>query len=214
MNILLVVAHPDDEVLMAGGSIYKWKQEGHKVHVAWVCENDSMRYGEATPVASQAYAVSEYLGFTCEKYGYPDQGLDRTSFTHIVGRIIDSIKQFDPDKVITHWHGDLNRDHRIVREAVMVATRPKFGCRPLELLEGYVATSSEWAFGQQFSPTLFEELDHMALWVRLKAMAMYETEIQPEGPRSHVGMEAAAKYWGNMVGVHYAEPFNVIRMTK
>lgn len=212
MNILIVVAHPDDEVLMAGGAISKWVGEGHKVNVLWVCENDSLRYGGST-VAEHSQEVADYLGFSYASLEYPDQSLDSCSLVNLADKVADVVRRTVPDLVVTHWEGDLNRDHKVVREAVMVATRPKCDSPRFDLWEGYVPTSSEWAFGQQFSPNLFVDIG-TGMASKLCAMKLYKTEVQSKGPRSIDGMEATAKHWGCMVGMAYAEPFRVIRSLK
>ena len=126
--VLVVGAHPDDEVLGLGGTVARHVHEGDEVHAFILCEGMSLRYPNAEHdfLLAEAQAAAAALGVTSLSInGFPDQGLDRYSLTEIAAPIEKRVREFKPTIVYTHWSGDINRDHRLVTEATLVAARCK-----------------------------------------------------------------------------------------
>ena len=213
-KVLVVVAHPDDEVLMCGGTIAKHVAAGDDVHVliftdgVWsradATENDIL---ERVGMLRES---SRILCYRWEVLRFPDNQMDKEALLDLVKIIEYKLNKIIPSIVYTHWHGDMNLDHRIVSEATKTACRPQPGCPVKMLLMGEVPSSSEWAGG--FNPNVF--MDVTDTWdKKLVALQCYKEELR-EGnhPRSIHKIESLAQYRGGTVGVKYAEAFELVRM--
>ncbi len=222
-RVLVVVAHPDDEVLGCGGTVARLVREGVTCYCAILSEGIMARYQDdeqppkdkLSELASNSRSAADILGFKqLFQYNYPDNQFDTVPLLEIVKTIEGLIREIQPDTVLTHRWGDLNRDHELVFRAVLTATRPVVGCDVRNLCAFEVPSATEWAFTQFgfFSPTLFIDIRE-TLEVKLKAMAAYEGESRlfPH-PRSSAGLEALARSRGVAVGAEAAEAFEVIRM--
>ena len=134
MNILVISAHPDDDVLGCGGSMAKWKSEGHKVHVFILAEgitsrdnkrDRSIHMSSLLKIKNAAIeALSILGGESVEMLELPDNRMDSIDMLDIVKAIELKIDNISPEMVFTHHSGDLNIDHRIVHQAVVTACRP------------------------------------------------------------------------------------------
>ena len=214
MNILVVVAHPDDEVLMCGGAIAKHVAAGDTVFVLIMADGVKSRPGwtnadvDARIIAGDA--ASKVLGFDGDIVGMPDQRLDTIDQLLINRRIELQIERQKPTIVYTHWHGDLNLDHALVSRACKVACRPGSGVREVYL--GEVPSSTEYAGG--FNPNTFVDIvDHMDQ--KLEALRCYEGELRGDNhPRSLFAIGALAQLRGATVGVAAAEAFEAYRVLR
>jgi LmbE family N-acetylglucosaminyl deacetylase len=223
MKYLIVVAHPDDEVLGCGGTIARLAREGHDVYIAILGEGLTSRYKKSEKsnnkkvAALEAHSrqVAEFLN--CKDiffHNLPDNCFDTLPLLKIVQLIEALIKQIQPQIIFTHHRGDLNIDHSILHRAVLTATRPVSGCTVQEIYAVEVASSTEWTFGQLqplFRPNTFVDIC-ATLETKVEAMEMYESESRPfPHPRSSDALRAAARRWGSMAGVEAAEAFELIR---
>ncbi len=223
MNILVLAAHPDDEVLGCGGTIARRAQEGHQVYLAILGEGITSRYvqpEEADQELLQALRarskdVARLLGaqdvFT---YSLPDNRFDTLPLLDIVKIIEDLIQRVKPEVLYTQHGGDLNIDHNIVYRASLTATRPMMG-HPIKTVYAYeVASSTEWAFQRfapVFTPNTFVDI-HTTLGLKIEAMELYESEARSfPHPRSPEALRAIARRWGSTVGVQAAEAFELVR---
>jgi LmbE family N-acetylglucosaminyl deacetylase len=186
MKVLVIAAHPDDEVLGVGGTVIKHRADGDSVHVIVV--------------------------FKCRIA--PPSGVEWWELPkdyHLAQKQIeDAVLLARPDIVYTHFAGDINADHRRVSEAVRVACRPYAAPSVHRLLEFYTPSSSEW--GEAFHPNVYVDIsDHIAA----KTAAMlehYESEMRPfPHPRSSISLANTAAFWGSHVGYAAAEPFILVR---
>ena len=223
MRILVLAAHPDDEVLGAGGAITRWASEGAEVHVSILGEGLTSRYddrsgapqAELERLKQTAVAAGTLMGVTATRlHGLPDNRLDQIpllEIAKIVERDIDTVR---PHRVLTHHPGDLNADHVLVCRATLIAARPFPGQPVREVFSYEVASSSEWSFstgGEVFRPNLFVGIA-ASLQPKLNAMRLYESEVRAfPHPRSPDALRARAAYWGAVVGLEAAEPFQVLR---
>ena len=223
MNILVVAAHPDDEVLGCGGTIAKLASEGHAVSILILGEGVTSRFSDpkdANPkelekLHTQAKSIGAFLGakeVTLAKL--PDNRFDSIDLLDVIKVIEDEVNRFKPEIVYTQHGGDLNVDHAITFRAVLTATRPLKGCSVKKVYGYEVHSSSEWAF-QQFAPVFYPNtfVDIGAtLEKKIQAMAMYEGEARPfPHPRSPEALRAGALKWGSVAGVPAAEAFQLIR---
>ncbi len=220
--ILVVAAHPDDEVLGCGGTIAKLSAIT-PVHIVILGEGVSSRY-DARQDADQASleklkgdanAVASMLGaesLTLE--GLPDNRFDELPLLDVVKRIERLVRSLRPSVVYTHHPGDLNIDHLVTFRAVMTATRPTAGCTVRDVYTFEVSSSTEWAF-QQFEPVfranVFVDIA-ATLDTKVAAMARYESEARVfPHPRSEQALRAVAHRWGAVTDLRAAEAFHLVR---
>lgn len=224
MNILVVAAHPDDEVLGCGGTIARMGQEGHDVFVAILGEGITSRSATGQTAqqeklealkkecltAAEILAVQETFFFN-----HPDNKFDTVPLLQIIKDVEAVVQKTQPQIVYTHHGGDLNIDHAITARAVMTATRPVKGCAVKELYSFEIPSSTEWSFDQlasPFSPNVFYDIS-ATLEKKIQAMQSYGTELQtPPHPRSLAILEALARKRGSAVGCDYAEAFAAVRI--
>jgi LmbE family N-acetylglucosaminyl deacetylase len=222
MNILVVAAHPDDELLGCGGTITKLSKD-HQTHIAILGEGISSRYLERSEtdaaaleaLKANARSVSELLGAKSVAFaGLPDNRFDELPLLDIVKQIERLVDELHPEVIYTHHPGDLNIDHALTFRAVMTATRPMVGCPVKEIYAFEVASSTEWGFQQMqpvFKPNVFVDIA-TTIETKIQGMALYESEarIFPH-PRSSEALRVQARRWGAVVGMEYVEAFELVR---
>ncbi|MCV0393550.1 MAG: PIG-L family deacetylase [Nitrosopumilus sp.] len=233
MKILVIAAHPDDEVLGMGGTIAKFTKSGHDVKILIMATGISARRSdnykneskyESTPVLNQemlkqikllkndAIKAAKILGSdNVDFFDFPDNEMDTVSNLKITKSIENSIKEFKPNSIYTHSNIDINIDHRILYNSVLTATRPNFSNSVCEVITFEVPSSSEWNFPNVFSPNIFVDITK-ELKIKLKAMKAYKNEIRSfPHPRSLESLESYAKRWGTVSGYKAAEAFSLVR---
>lgn len=222
MNILVLAAHPDDEVLGCGGTIARSVAEGHHVTVAILGQGAASRYA---PGSSDALAKTEKLKTqSCEAarilgiadirhFDLPDNRFDSVDLLDVV-KILENLAQaVGPEVVYTQHGGDLNIDHTITFRAAMTCFRPIPGTSVRALYAYEVASSTEWAFGKfspPFVPDTFVDIGEF-LDRKLQALAAYREELHffPH-PRSVQGVTGQAAERGARIGVVAAEAFATV----
>ena len=213
-NILVVAAHPDDEVIGAGGTIAAHAARGDQVFIAILTEGASVQFpGEDDKISlkkRQALDAARMLGAKKVFSGdFPDQRLDATPVLE-VNRFVERVaREVEPHVIYTHHFADLNSDHRVAYEAAAVAARP-FSLPTFERLLCYsVDTLTHAGQGaQQFN--VYSDITE-TLEVKLKAMQIYETEVRAyPHPRSVEAMRYMALRNGAMVGLRAAEVFQSV----
>jgi LmbE family N-acetylglucosaminyl deacetylase len=223
MTVLVIAAHPDDEVLGCGGTIARLAQTGHDVYIAILAEGVTSRYdqrqqADQTPVQTlheHSRQVGKLLGAKeVFIYNNPDNRLDTVPLLDIVKQIERLISELLPRIVYTQHGGDLNIDHGIVYRATLTATRPTES-QPVQTIYAYeVASSTEWAFQKfapVFTPNTFVDISD-TLDLKIRAMELYESEARPfPHPRSPEALRAMARRWGSVVGLQAAEAFELVR---
>ena len=221
MKVLVVAAHPDDEVLGAGGTIARHVREGDAVTVLILGSGLSSRLTGPEALAADdqlalrddAQAAMAVLGVTdLRLLDLPDNRFDRLDLLDIVKQVEAVAGEVRPEIVYTHHPGDLNIDHQRTAMAVLTACRPQPGSPVRRILAMEVASATGWGDpGQPFVPTVFIGID-TALEAKIEAMAAYQGELR-EFPhaRSLPSLEARARAWGAQVGLEAAEPFMLLR---
>lgn len=223
MNVLVIAAHPDDEVLGCGGTIARLTQEGQNVYTAILGEGITSRY-EKREKADRTQV--EALHARCRKaaeilgakdlfiYELPDNRFDTVPLLDVIKIVEKLIHRLQPQVIYTHHNGDLNIDHAVVHRAVLTATRPVQGSPVRELYAFEVPSSTEWGFQRLeavFRPNVFVDI-HNTLDLKIKALSIYESEVRPfPHPRSPEAIRAIARRWGSVVGGEAAEAFELIR---
>lgn len=224
-TILVVAAHPDDEVLGCGGTIARLAGD-NEVHVVILGEGITSRYGERRDVDSSELerlqqatsAAAELLGVKIVEFGgLPDNRFDGLPLLEVVQRVERLVENIHPEVIYTHHPGDLNVDHQITFRSVLTATRPVPGSEVREVYVFEIPSSTEWAFQQiqpAFRPNVFVDISG-TIETKVRAMQLYTSEIRPfPHPRSAEALRASARRWGSVVGVEYAEAFELIRSVR
>lgn len=226
MKILIIAAHPDDEVLGCGGTIARSVKEGHEVYIAILGEGITSRFGQRRLASKksikslhrQSEKVAQLLGAKdLFMSSLPDNRFDSVPLLEVVKIIEGLVEKVQPESVYTQHGGDLNIDHQVTYRATLTATRPMAGQVVKSLFSYSVASSSEWAFQRfspEFRPSHFVDIA-ATLELKVQAMELYEGEARPfPHPRSPEALRAAARHLGSIVGVAAAEAFDPVRIIR
>lgn len=226
-RVLVIAAHPDDEVLGAAGTMVWHCHQGDKVAILILGEGLGARF----PTREEAFKASHRKRFTGlqremeqahKRLGitrtfrreFPDNRFDSVDLLDLVKAVEQVIQQVRPQVVYTHHAGDLNVDHRLTCEAVLTACRPLREESVERLLSFEVLSSTEWAppqAGRAFLPNVFVDIGPF-VGRKLSAMASYRSELRPfPHPRSLQAIRDQARLWGAKAGVEAAEAFVLIR---
>ncbi|HXG75592.1 MAG TPA: PIG-L deacetylase family protein [Gaiellaceae bacterium] len=216
-RILVVAAHPDDEVLGMGGTIALHTSRGDAVRVLVVTDGSSSQYpgDEAVRARKEEEAIraARELGVTDYVHlDLPDMRLDTLAHVDVNRVLEEHVRDLEP-QVVYAVQPDVNRDHRVLFDSVAVATRPLPG-QPVRRLLTFAPTSStEWtpAPVNWFVPNWFVDVTE-TIERKVAAFAHYETEQRGyPHPRSERAIRATASHWGATCGCEYAEPFVLVR---
>jgi LmbE family N-acetylglucosaminyl deacetylase len=217
MRVMVIAAHPDDEVLGVGGTVARHAAAGDQVTALIVSEGATSRYpsGADEELRAAARAAAARLGAGEPRFlGLRDQHLDALPVLEVIRPIEAALGELRPEVVYTHHWGDLNRDHRVVAEAALVACRPVAAAAPRRVLCFETPSSTEWSpadLAPRFAPTVFVDVA-ATLEAKLAAMACYPTEVRPHPhPRALESLRARAAYWGQHAALASAEPFVLAR---
>jgi LmbE family N-acetylglucosaminyl deacetylase len=225
-SVLVLAAHPDDEVLGVGGTIAWHVARGDRVHVAIAAEGATSRHdardpgaqrGEIETLRSAARRAAAALGSEPPRFlGFPDNRCDSLDLLDIVKALERVIAECRPDTVYAHHCGDVNIDHRRLHEATLAACRPLPGHGVKRLLSFETASSTEWSPAGSlppFVPTVF--VDISPHWkAKQAALRAYENEMRPwPHPRSPAAVEHLGRWRGATAGVEMAEAFMLLRET-
>ena len=223
-KILIISAHPDDEVLGCGGTVARLNKEGHTIYTLILGEgvtsrdhirNRNKRENEIIDLKNYTEKANKILGVKkVFFYDFPDNRFDTAPFLDIV-KVIEKIKnQIKPEVIFTHYEKDLNIDHQITYRAVITATRPLEKETVKEIYSFEILSSTEWSYPLSFLPNVFYDISK-SIDIKLKALEEYKSELKEYShPRSLEGIQLIAKNWGMKVGLNYAEAFKCVRIIK
>jgi LmbE family N-acetylglucosaminyl deacetylase len=219
MKVLVVAAHPDDEVLGCGGTIARHVAKGDEAKAIFMTDGVSSRLPVtgASPAWGRrqvaAHRAAEVLGLMLPSavLGFGDNRMDDGPLLDVVQMIEGGVSSFAPDIIYTHHAGDLNIDHQITHQAVMTACRPMPGSTVKAIYAFEVPSSTEWASDQSFRPNYFVDISS-TLDKKMEALKAYNEEMRDfPHPRSYEAVEALAKWRGASVGLQAAEAFMTLR---
>lgn len=223
-TILVVAAHPDDEVLGCGGTLAKHADDGDIVHVLIVAEGATSRSSSRNVekdseklrlLVSSAHQAAEILGIHNVTFlNQPDNRLDSLDRLELIKLIEKHVRDIKPDVVYVHHSGDLNIDHRRLHEAVLVACRPQPCHTHRKILSFEVSSSTDWqppSSNSPFVPTYYVDITHQ-LDRKINALETYYQEMKnwPHS-RSVSSLKHLAHHRGSQVGVDAAEAFILLR---
>ncbi|MCP3924031.1 MAG: GNAT family N-acetyltransferase [Desulfobacterales bacterium] len=223
-KVLVVAAHPDDEILGCGGTIARHIEDGYEVHVAIMAEgvtsrdvtrDTEMRGSDLAFLSDCANHAHKILGSTSlVLHNFPDNRMDSVDLLDIIKVIEGLINQIKPEIVYTHCDCDLNIDHRITHQAVATACRPAPGRSIKKLISFEVPSSTEWqspVTSNNFIPNYFIDISR-TINQKLLSLEAYRSEMRDwPHPRSYKAVENLARYRGSTVGFEAAESFMLIR---
>ncbi len=213
-RVLVVAAHPDDELLGCGGTVALHARAQDAVTSVIVCEGESLRYGpDGVGQAEHTRRAAELLGVSdVRTLCFPDQRLDTLTLTDIITPLEHVVREVRPQVVYGQFGGDINRDHQLVFQALLVATRPVEEC--IEAVYAFdTASSTEWGYPRSFVPDTWVDISR-TLDRKLAAMACYESEVRAyPHPRSLDALAHRARAWGNQHCLDAAEVFMTVRRT-
>ncbi len=221
MKYLLVVAHPDDEVLGAGASIWNWTRNGDTVDVALMCTEAkarAFRPGDEE-LNSDLDESAAYLGIN-KKYEatFPNIEMNTVPHLKLVQFIESAIKESEPDVIITHHPADTNNDHlqtsMACQEAIRLFQRRPEVKRVKEFWYMEVPSCTEWAINSAFNlfrPNCYVEVGKDGVDAKIKALNMYRGVMRPyPHPRSAEYITGLAAMRGGQWGQNYSEAFEVV----
>lgn len=224
--ILVITAHPDDEVLGCGGTIAKHVLQGDEVYCLILGEGITSRYyqhGEAKEeglkqLKSEAGQAASILGIKKAFFrDLSDNRFDTVPLLEIVKAIEEVKDEVKPDVIYTHHQGDLNIDHQITFKAVLTACRPVKNETVREIYSFEVPSSTEWSSPNPetyFMPDVFVDISK-TFDKKIAALKAYKSEIREyPHPRSAEALEIIARRWGVSVGRELIEAFRLIRWIK
>ena len=217
-NILVVSAHPDDEVLGVGGAILKHKANGD--HICWLIVTNIFKengFSEERVASRQLEidTVANRLGIDkVVKLDYPTMSLTSESLLTMIPKISTVFNDFKPEIIYTLNRSDAHSDHRYISEAVMACTksfRYPF-IKQVLMYECISETEFAPAFPEKvFIPNYFIDISAF-MTEKLEIMGIYESELgEHPFPRSIENIKALAHFRGASVGVYYAEAFQLVK---
>jgi len=221
-KVLVVAAHPDDEILGCGGTMAKMAQQGDEVYTLLLGKGIAARGQDEQEAKNQIEELDGCMNSANQTVGvkkvfsfdFPDNSFDSVALLEIV-KVVEDIKgKVKPDIIFTHYYNDLNIDHRLTYEAVITATRPMNDESVREIYSFEVLSSTEWRYPLSFSPNTFFDISE-TIKVKLQALEHYKSETREyPHPRSLEAVELNAKSWGVKSGLRFAEAFECVRCIK
>lgn len=221
-NILVIAAHPDDELLGLGGTIRRLVDEGAEARALILAEGmtsrgdrrDDMDEALLEELKKDAEGAASEVGYSgIELCGFPDNRMDGMDLLDIVKAITKHVERHRPDTVFTHFHGDLNIDHQRVSEAVLTACRPvgDYCVRRIYAFETPSSTEWNYRYAEPFTPNVYFDVGG-TLEAKIRGMERYRSERrEAPHPRSPESLRALAHYRGASIGVEAAEAFMLLR---
>lgn len=221
MMYLIVVAHPDDEVLGAGATIYKLAKEGHSVNVCILSGEVNARNNRLN-IAELAIDVDRSMNILgvdkVIKGNFPNIEFNTVPHLELVQFIENGIIETGAEVIFTHHPADLNNDHLHTSLACQAAVRlfqRRADVKPLkELLFMEVPSATEWGLNNamnQFSPNTYIEVGEASIDKKIEALTQYRGVMRDyPHPRSNVSLKGLAAYRGGQAGMVYAEAFESV----
>ena len=225
-NILVIAAHPDDEVFGCGGTLIKHKKNKDKINICFVCEGTTGRFENLKdPLIKKHFDVRINSAKKTAKYlnckellflDYPNMRLHMFEKITLVKKLIKIINKVKPDIIYTHCKSDLNSDHRIVHECVVTAVRPSKNFKPSEIYLFEIPSSTDWSLNEfgYFNPRFFVDIEKYKK-EKIKLLKNYNSELRKfPFPLSIKFMDQYNSICGSAAGLKYAERFEVLRLIK
>lgn len=220
MKALVIAPHPDDEILGVGATMSKHANLGDEVYVCIVTKGVEPLFCEnrVSIVREEAKLAHKLLGVTQTLYlDFPAVMLENVNRYEINNKILEIINEVKPTILYIPHFGDMQKDHKIVAEATMVAVRPKYEHKVKKIYAYETLSETEWNIphnSNTFIPNVYNDVSDY-LETKLEAMKCYNSQvIDFPNPRSLKAIVALARYRGSTINVLAAEAFMLIREIK
>ena len=224
-KVLVVAAHPDDEILGCGGTIIKHSLDGDDVYVLIMAEgltsrdnsrNVDYREKELRELHSKSMEAAKIMGVKDVRLlSFPDNRMDGIELLDVVKKVEEVVEAVKPEIVYTHHAGDVNIDHTVTHNAVITACRSLPDCTVKTLLFFETLSSTEWQMmtsDKMFYPNWYENITDV-FDKKIEALRCYDSEMREyPHPRSYINVEHLARYRGMIIGCNMAEAFSLGRM--
>jgi len=215
-KILIIAAHPDDEILGCGGTISKYKNS-HDISAIFMTNGVSARSINKKAILKRKRAcLSLFQELGIPKpifFNFPDNQMDKIPLLKIVKKLEKIIKNYKPKTIFTHYSECLNIDHRRTFEAVITACRPLKNSSVKKILSFEIPSSTDWALfkGKNFQPNYFIDISKH-LKKKIDYIKFYKDELRKyPHSRSIYSIKSVASVRGVACGVKYAEGFYLNR---
>ena len=217
MRVLVIAPHPDDEIIGVGGTIAKRVKKGDEVYVCVVTKGQEPMFKKEfiEQGRKECREADTTLGVVKTIFlDYPAVMLETVPRHELNGKIAELVQQVKPEEVFIPHRGDMQLDHQLVADAVMVAVRPRGDYYPKRVYAYETLSETGWNIPNtvnEFIPTVYEDISEF-IEEKLKAMQVFESQLGtfPEA-RSIGAIEALAKFRGSTINVMAAEAFSLIR---
>ncbi len=221
-TVLVVAAHPDDEVLGCAGTVARWVREGATAHTLILGEGETSRYATRAAGLAQQHALvglraaaqgaaATIAATSVRVLSFPDNRFDTVPLLDLVKAVEVVVADVRPDVVLTHHRGDLNVDHRQTFASTLTACRPLPESSVCTILSFETPSATEWGASVNFTPTYFVNISK-TLAEKIEALRQYDREMRPfPHPRSYEAVTHLAAWRGATIGVPAAEAFEVVR---
>ena len=213
-RVLVVAAHPDDDVLGCGGYMCRLAAEGALVEVLLLSDGVTSRAEQPQEVLERQQSAQEALAVLGvgppHLEHFPDNAMDTVPLLEVARVVSERVEALEPDTVITHSLSDLNIDHRLTAEASLIASRPQPGSPVRRVLQFEVPSATGWRpSAQAFDPRFYADVSEV-VDRKLAALRSYDVEMRSwPHARSYEAVEALLRWRGASVGAAAAEAFEV-----
>lgn len=216
-NVLVFAPHPDDEILGCGGTMIKHIEAGDEVYVCIATKGCMPLFSTESVNKTRSEALECHKSIGVKKtffLDFPAAMMEKVERYEMNGKILDVIKEVQPDIVfIPHW-GDMQKDHQMVADACMVALRPKYEPKVKSIFSYETMSETAWNapnVQNEFIPNVFVDISD-TLNKKIKALSVFKSQLSefPDA-RSLEAVDALAKYRGALMHFKAAEAFMLIR---
>ena len=218
-KVLIIAAHPDDEILGCGGTILKLKQT-HIIQVVFLTNGVSARTNNKKKIMkrkNECLKLFKYLKIPKPIFfNFPDNKLDTVPLLKITQKIEKILFKFKQHTVMTHYENCLNIDHQIAFKSTITACRPLKNISVKKILSFEILSSTDWSLfnKKQFQPNYYIDISNN-IKKKLELMKYYKTELRKyPHSRSLKGIETLARMRGISSGTKFSEAFLLVRELK